>query len=87
MTKTQIQLPDALYRRVKAFAETREWSMAETFRRAVEQLIDRYPDAESSAGAWQLPTVRGAGWKGLSADQLHATAVDDIEPSPRRRTR
>ena len=31
MIKTQIQLPDELYRRVKAFAEQREWSLAETF--------------------------------------------------------
>lgn len=72
---------------MKAFAETREWSLAETFRRAIEQLIDRYPNAETIAGGWQVPTVHGAGWKGLSADQLHATALADIEPSPRRRTR
>jgi predicted transcriptional regulator len=41
MIKTQIQLPDELYRRVKAFAEQREWSLAKTFRRAVEQMFER----------------------------------------------
>jgi len=51
MIKTQIQLPDELYRRVKAFAEQREWSLAETFRRAVEQMFERYPSTSECHGA------------------------------------
>lgn len=79
MIKTQIQLPDDLYRRVKAFAEQREWSLAETFRRAVEQMFERYPSTPERADAWKVPKIRRAGWKGLSAAELHAIALDDIE--------
>lgn len=80
MIKTQIQLPDDLYRQVKQFSAEREWSLAETFRRAVEQFCARYPNAPMKAEAWALPTPRNLGWKGLSAEQLHAAALDDMEP-------
>jgi hypothetical protein len=78
MIKTQIQLPDELYRRVKAFAEQREWSLAETFRRAVEQMFERYPSASERPDAWKVPKIRPAGWKGLSASELHTIARDDL---------
>ncbi len=81
MIKTQIQLPDELYRRVKAFAEQREWSLAETFRRAVEQMFERYPSTSQRSDAWKVPKIRPAGWKGLSASELHTTALDDIDQS------
>jgi hypothetical protein len=32
MIKTQVQLPDELYRTAKAIAEQREWSLAEVMR-------------------------------------------------------
>lgn len=83
MTKTQIQLPDELYNRVKSFAAAREWSMAETFRRAIEQYCDRYPDDPADPEAWEPPPPRDLGWRGLSAAQLHAAAVEDMEPQLR----
>ncbi|NBX30241.1 antitoxin [bacterium] len=82
MQKTQIQLPDELYRKVKAFAAQREWSLAETFRRAVEQLFERYPQAPASPGDWDVPRIRRAGWKGLSAHELHEAALEDMSPRP-----
>ena len=81
MIKTQIQLPDELYRRVKAFAEQREWSLAETFRRAVEQMFERYPSTSERPNAWKVPKIRPAGWQGLSASALHKIALDDIDQS------
>lgn len=81
MQKTQIQLPDELYLRVKAFAAQRQWSIAETFRRAVEQLFERYPATVSTPGTWHPPRIRGAGWQGLTAHELHHAALADIDPS------
>lgn len=81
MTKTQIQLPDALYERTKAFAKEREWSLAETFRRAAEQFMDRYPSDPSPPGEeWELPTARSLGWKGLSAEEIKEEIYLDQEP-------
>lgn len=80
MTKTQIQLPDDLYRRVKQFSAEREWSLAETFRRAVEMFCDRYPSEPVKPEAWELPAPRDLGWRGLTAEQLHEVALDDMDP-------
>ena len=80
MTKTQIQLPDALYRRVKAFAREREWSLAETFRRAAEQMLDRYPEDPEPLDEWEPPAGRDLGWKGLNPQELHKAALDEMEP-------
>lgn len=80
MIKTQIQLPDDLYHKVKHFSAEREWSLAETFRRAVEQFCARYPNNPMANQEWSLPTPRDLGWKGLSAKQLHDAALDDLEP-------
>lgn len=59
MTRTQIQLPDALYRRAKAFAAARELSLAELTRRGLELFLDRYPATSQEATAWKLPRVSG----------------------------
>ena len=41
MIRTQIQLPDDLYRRAKRFGAAREMSLAEMTRRGLELLLDR----------------------------------------------
>ena len=60
MIKTQIQIPDDLYRRVKRLAESQEWSLAETLRRAAELLLAvRSPGAGDSRASWQaIPGVK-----------------------------
>ena len=80
MTKTQIQLPDDLYRRVKRFASEREWSLAETFRRGVEQLMEVYPEHPAPSRDWEPPAPRDLGWGGQTAEELHRVAIDDMEP-------
>jgi len=81
MTKTQIQLPDELYERTKAFAKGRELSLAETFRRAVEQFMDRYPSEPlASPENWSPPKARDLGWKGLSAEEIKKQIYLDQEP-------
>lgn len=61
MTRTQIQLPDELYRRAKTFAAEREVSLAEITRRGLELFLDRFPEAPAPKRAWKLPRVDGGG--------------------------
>jgi hypothetical protein len=60
MTRTQIQLPDALYQRAKTFAAQRELSLAEITRRGLEMFLDRYP-TEPPKGEWKMPCIKGGG--------------------------
>ena len=81
MTKTQIQVPEELFQEIRTFAKQREWSLAETFRRGAELLLQMYPEkAAPSSAAWVPPTSSRVGWKGLSAGQLRDAAFADGEP-------
>ncbi|EDY19194.1 hypothetical protein CfE428DRAFT_3371 [Chthoniobacter flavus Ellin428] len=76
MTRTQIQLPDELYQRVKAFAEQRELSLAEVARRGIELFLSRYPETPESGREWKLPCVDGGGLK-VPLEQLRSIAAED----------
>lgn len=81
MTKTQIQVPEELIRELRTFAKHREWSLAETFRRGAELLLQVYPEAPAkTTTAWTPPTSSQVGWKGLTAEQLRDTAFADSDP-------
>ena len=81
MTKTQIQVPEELFRDLRAFAKQREWSLAETFRRGAELLLQVYPQSPGPEGeAWTPPTSGQVGWKALSAAQLREAALADADP-------
>lgn len=83
MTKTQIQVPEELFKEVRAFAKHREWSLAETFRRGVELLLEVYPEPDGKPTAvWTPPTSKRVGWKGLSAEDLREAVFADGEPRP-----
>lgn len=78
MTKTQIQVPEDLFAEIKQFAKRREWSLAETFRRGAEMLLETYArDAPPASRTWRIPTSGTCGWKGLSAEELRDLAFDD----------
>jgi len=78
MTKTQIQVPEELFAQIKKFARQREWSLAETFRRGAELLLETYTqEAVPASQPWQPPTSRRVGWKGLTAEQLSDLAFAD----------
>ena len=80
MIKTQIQLPDDLYRDLKRLAKLKEWSLAETLRRGGEQILEMYPDQVIKSQEWALPAPQKVGWKNLSAEEMHRLAVEDMEP-------
>ena len=76
MTRTQIQLPDELYQREKAFAAQRELSLAEVTRRGLELFLDRFPGSEPARSVWQLPRVDAGGIK-VPLESLRDIAADD----------
>jgi len=60
MTRTQIQLPDPLYRRLKEVASANDWSLAEVIRRAAELYVQRFPSSEANS-SWVFPIVDAGG--------------------------
>lgn len=55
MTRTQVQLPDALYARAKRITERQEMSLAELVRRGLEHMVRVYRAGDESPPAWQVP--------------------------------
>ena len=81
MIKTQIQIPEDLYKELKGLAKRKEWSLAETLRRGGEYLLEIYPaEAPADSTQWKPPASRHVGWKGLTAEEIHELAVEDMEP-------
>jgi hypothetical protein len=61
MVKTQVQIPDELYRRAKQVAAEKEWSFAEVVRRGLECITQVNPPGRASAAEWELPPARPCG--------------------------
>ncbi len=78
MTRTQIQLPDELYKRAKRVAAQREISLAEMTRRGLELFLARVPENSASKGRWRLPRVDGGGIK-VPLKKLHEISAEDEE--------
>lgn len=58
MTRTQIQLPDELYRRAKALAADREISLAELVRNGLEHMLAALtPPGSAQPPAAELPIL------------------------------
>jgi len=56
MYRTQIQLPDTLYREVKRIAQQQEWSVTEVIRQAAETMVRLYPPTKlPSQNGYRLP--------------------------------
>jgi hypothetical protein len=81
MTKTQIQVPEELFDQIRAFAKHRQWSLAETFRRGAELLLQVYAEPDAAPpGTWKPPTSSLAGWTGLAPAELREAAFADADP-------
>jgi len=76
MIRTQVQLPDALYRQLRALAETKEWSISEAVRRSVEILLQSYPKNPASPEEWELPQARSMGGFLVPPDQWRSLATE-----------
>ena len=73
MVRTQIQLPDEVYKRARKLSKSREISMAELARRGIEYMLSVYAPEQKPETEWKLPT-KNLGWKGLDEDDLKAQA-------------
>jgi len=60
MIKTQVQLPDELYKEAKRIARERQMSLAEVMRRGLEYMSLVYPPL-SSTQAWSPPKPQHLG--------------------------
>jgi hypothetical protein len=76
MKRTQVQIPDPLYREVKRVARLRDWSVSEVFRRAAEQLVAQYPD-DKHPGDWALPEPREMGVPLVPPEEWRDVIADD----------
>ena len=61
MKRTQVQIPDRLYNKLKAFARKEEISLAEVIRRAAEYLLHLYPEYNESYSDWSPPEPEDLG--------------------------
>ena len=84
MVRTQIQLPDSLYRRLKRLAELQETSLAEVLRRAGERELAVHPEIESVDEPWEPPTPRPLGIrKDIDVSEWRTVANDPGNPIER----
>ena len=61
MTRTQIQLPEPLFGRLRNIARIRDVSVAELIRRGMELYVMTCPEAKAAAPPWTMPVLRGSG--------------------------
>lgn len=61
MTRTQIQLPEPLFQRLRSIAKARDWSLAELIRRGMESYVQTCPEAAHTKKEWTMPVLRGSG--------------------------
>ena len=61
VTRTQIQLPDALHDQAKRLAASMEVSLTELVRRGLEHIIATHPLGRSVRGGWRLDPPTAAG--------------------------
>jgi hypothetical protein len=76
MTRTQIQLPDELYKRAKALSEEREISLAEIARRGIELFLARFPQPLPERKKWVPPCV-SLGAPLVSPEQMREISSHD----------
>ena len=80
MVRTQIQLPDELYRRVKRVAAAQEWTLAETMRRAAERLLESYSPERLASPDSQLPAPMALGRFLSDAEDWRELANAGVSP-------
>jgi hypothetical protein len=61
MVKTQVQIPDALFREAKRIAAENEMSFAEVVRRGLEEIVLHHPPGRERASEWTMPATFGLG--------------------------
>ena len=76
MVKTQVQIPDALFREAKRLAAESEMSFAEVVRRGLEEIIRHRAPGRCRADNWSLPQAFDLG-QPLAPEQEWTTLCHD----------
>lgn len=84
MTRTQIQLPEPLFQRLRTIAKARDWSLAELIRRGMESYVQTCPETSQTTKQWDMPVLRGSGGHLIDPASTRAE-VDAIEHRSRTR--
>ena len=74
MTRTQIQLPEPLFGRLRSIAQLRDISVAEVIRRGMEIYVMSCPEATHEATPWKMPVLRGSGGHLVDPSSVNAEA-------------
>lgn len=74
MIRTQVQLPDELYRAARRLAAEREITLAEVVRRGLEHMLRIYPPRDEVSGGWRPPPPRRLGQFRAPEDQWRELA-------------
>jgi hypothetical protein len=75
MTRTQIQLPEPLFGRLKRIAQVRDVSVAEVIRRGMELYAQSCTEVDSPAEVWTMPVLRGSGGHLMDPAEVKAEAT------------
>lgn len=76
MVKTQVQIPDALFREAKRIAAENEMSFAEVVRRGLEEIIRHHPPGRADPETWRLPQAFDLGAPLAPEDEWTALCHD-----------
>jgi hypothetical protein len=77
MVKTQIQIPDHLFKQAKQLAEESEMSFAHVVRLGLELVLKARPLGRKSAHGWQVPKGKAMGLPLMAEDQWTEAAHQD----------
>ncbi len=84
MVKTQIQIPDHLYKEAKRIAAEYQMSFAEVIRRSLERTVPAYPPR--SAESWEPPQPMNLGMRcPIDVDEWRLLA-NEADYTPRHAT-
>jgi len=61
MVKTQVQIPNELFKEAKRVAATKEWSFAEVVRRGLEYMTRTNPPRSRRGKNWKVPRGKDCG--------------------------
>ncbi|MCI0533805.1 MAG: hypothetical protein L0Z50_01115 [Verrucomicrobiales bacterium] len=81
MIKTQVQIPDELYREAKRVAADYEMSFAEVIRRSLERTLPAYPPKHA---AWKAPEPLNLGMRCQIEDDEWRLLANEPGYTPRR---
>lgn len=77
MVKTQIQIPDHLFKQAKQLAEESEMSFAHVVRLGLELVLKARPLGRKPAKGWQVPKGKAMGLPSISEDQWTEASHED----------